>query len=111
MVPVTEARRMIRDILLNHGRHRPSHGDITPMVLIDEEHDQYQLLHSGWDRGGRVHAVVVHVRIHGDFVWIEQDGTEYGVARELRDLGVPREQIVLAFHPPEVRALTGYATG
>ena len=111
MVPLNEARRLVRTILEEHASHRPSHGDITPMAIVDEAHDQYQLLHCGWDRTGRVHAVVVHVRIVDGVIWLEQDGTEYGVARELRDAGVPREQIVLAFHPPSLRVHTGYAVG
>lgn len=111
MVPLKDARRLVRAILDEHASHRPSHGDIATMAIFDEAHDQYQLLHCGWDRTGRVHAVVVHVRIVDDIIWIEQDGTEYGVARELRDAGVPREQMVLAFHPPSLRVHTGYAVG
>lgn len=111
MVPLNTLRKLLREIIERHGQHRPSHGDIDPIVLVDEAHDQYELLHTGWDRTGRVHAVVIHARIVQDMAWIEQDGTEYGVARELRDAGVPQEQIVLAFHPPKLRALTGYAIG
>jgi hypothetical protein len=46
--------------------------------------------------------------INGKF-WIQRDGTEYGIARELVDAGVPKEQIVLAFRAPEIRKHTGYA--
>jgi len=111
MVPVSELRRLVREIIERHGQYRPSHGEIDPIVVVDEARDQYELLHAGWDRGSRVHAVVIHARIVEGKAWIEQDGTEYGVARELRDAGVPQEQIVLAFHPPRLRALTGYAAG
>ncbi len=111
MVPVDELRRLVRTIIEGHGKHRPSHGDIDAVVIFDEARDQYELLHVGWDATGRVHAVVLHARIVDGRVWVEQDGTEYGIARELRDAVVPKEQIVLAFQPQRLRSLTGYAAG
>jgi hypothetical protein len=38
-------------------------------------------------------------------VWIQSDGTEYGIADELEAAGIPKHDIVLAFHRPEDRAL------
>lgn len=43
-------------------------------------------------------------------VWVQHDGTEVGIADELVKLGVPKEDIVLAFHEPLVRKYTGFAT-
>jgi hypothetical protein len=34
-----------------------------------------------------------------------------GIANELVNLGVPKEDIVLAFHEPLVREYTGFAVG
>jgi len=34
---------------------------------------------------------------------VQRDGTEYGVANELVDLGVPREDIVQGFQAPYQR--------
>lgn len=53
--------------------------------------------------------VIVHARISGGKVWVEEDWTEGGVADELVRAGVPRSDIVLAFHPPELRHLTDFA--
>jgi len=44
-------------------------------------------------------------------IWIQHDGTEHGVARELEALGVPRQAIVLGFDAPVKRPLTDYAVG
>ena len=41
--------------------------------------------------------------------WIQRDGTEYGIAQELVDAGIPKERIVLAFKSPELRKLTEFA--
>ena len=40
---------------------------------------------------------------------LQRDGTEYSVANELVDLGVPREDIVLGFQAPYKRPYTDFA--
>ena len=42
-------------------------------------------------------------------IWIQHDGTEIGVANELVEWGVPKEDIVLAYHAPYKRQYTGFA--
>jgi hypothetical protein len=42
-------------------------------------------------------------------IWIEEDMTEDGIATYFLEQGVPREDIVLAFHPPFIRPLTEFA--
>lgn len=42
-------------------------------------------------------------------IWIQHDGTEIGFANEFVKLGVPKEDIVLAFTEPLVRPHTGFA--
>ena len=42
-------------------------------------------------------------------IWIQHDGTERGVANELVELGVPQDDIVLAYQPPYKRAYTPFA--
>jgi len=42
-------------------------------------------------------------------IWIQRDGTEYGIANELVAAGIPKNKIVLAFHPEDVRQYTDFA--
>jgi hypothetical protein len=56
-----------------------------------------------------VKAISVYVRIKNDKIYIEEDWTEEGIATELLREGVPKEDIVLAFHDPETRKLTEFA--
>jgi len=42
-------------------------------------------------------------------IWIEEYMTEEGIATYFLEQGVPRENIVLAFHPPFMRPLTEFA--
>ena len=41
----------------------------------------------------------MHLDIIDGKIWIQHDGTEIGVANELVEMGVPKEDIVLAYHP------------
>ncbi len=54
-------------------------------------------------------AISVYVRIKNQKIYIEEDWTEEGIATELLREGVPKEDIVLAFHDPETRKLTEFA--
>lgn len=42
-------------------------------------------------------------------VWVQRDGTEDGIANELVQAGIAKEDIVLGFHKPAVRPYTGSA--
>ncbi|MEG3926109.1 XisI protein [Microcoleus sp. AT3-A2] len=99
----------IEKILKDHAAISYSHGDIQQYVIIDADRTHFLLFNEGWDRKKRVHGCVTHVQIIGDKIWIHYDGIEDGITVELVAAGVPKDHIVLAFHPPEVRKYTGYA--
>ncbi|MCU0493899.1 MAG: XisI protein [Chloroflexaceae bacterium] len=100
----------IKHILTELAHYQPSHGEITPMVAFDDDHGQYLLLHIGWDGVRRVRSLIAHVRFSDDKIWIEHDGTPPpGIAVALVEAGVPKDDIVLAFHHPSVRPLTEFA--
>ena len=44
------------------------------------------------------------------YLAIKESITEEGIATELLNLGVPKEDIVLAFYPPQERKFTEFAT-
>jgi len=109
MDQATRYRSIVKRILAEHAEQVPSHGKIETLPLFDDSHDNYAVLDLGWDRTGRVHAVILHLRIKNGKVWIEQDGTEEGVANELLAAGIPQQDIVLGFYRPERRAITEFA--
>ena len=102
-------RTILTRLVEEEAESRPSHGEIEPIAICDETHDQYQLLHIGWGQMGRVFAVIFHLRLREGKVWIERDGTAAGIATRLLAAGIPREDIVLAFHPPWKRQYTEFA--
>jgi hypothetical protein len=102
-------RNIIKQLLMTYAQFKPSYGEIDTEVIFDEARDHYELLHVGWKGVTRVHGSVIHVDIRQGKVWIQHDGTESGIAEELVELGIPRDRIVLAFHPPEIRQHTRFA--
>lgn len=104
-------REIVRRIIEDYASGKPSNGRIETEAIIDREHDHYEVMHVGWDGQRRVHGSVVHIDIIGGKVWLQYDGTNRPVADELIAAGIPQEDIVLAFHPEDVRPLTGFAVG
>jgi hypothetical protein len=73
------------------------------------ERDHYQLVHAGWHKNRRKYGCLIHMDLKEGKIWIQHDGTEYGVANELVELGVPKDDIVLTYQPPYKRAYTAFA--
>lgn len=42
-------------------------------------------------------------------IWIQFDDTEEGVATDLMEAGIPKEDIILGFRHPKLRQYTGFA--
>lgn len=100
---------IIKQILQEDAQYKPSHGDIEPLLVFDDERRSYQLMYVGWDRHRRVHGVIYHLRICNDKVYIEEDTSNQPIAVALLEAGVPKEDIVLAFHAPYKRKYTEFA--
>jgi XisI protein len=78
-------------------------------TVFDESADIYMVLVEGWQDVKRMHGCLLHVEINDGKIWIQQDGTEEGVANELLAAGIPKDRIVLAFKSPQTRAHSGFA--
>lgn len=109
MDKLTQYRHYIRTILEEYSQYRPSSGDVAIEQIVDVNHDHYQLLTVGWDDYQRIHGCLLHIDIKGDKLWIQHDGTEEGIANRFVELGVPKSDIVLAFHVPFRRQFTDFA--
>jgi hypothetical protein len=106
---VDRYRQIVRRVIDEYAEGRPSHGEIASEAIVDPSRDHYEVMHVGWDRERRIHGSVIHLDIIDGKVWIQHDGTDRPVAEELLAAGIPREDIVLGFHPARVRHLTGFA--
>ena len=109
---IIEYRELIKKLLTRYAELinlRPKPDQETE-VIFDEERDHYMLITTGWANQRRVRGTTVYVRLRGGKFWIEEDWLENGIATDLLEAGVPKDDIVLAFHPPQMRPLTEFAT-
>jgi hypothetical protein len=109
MDTLTQYRTLIQDILEEYAALKPSYGDVEMELIADTQRDHYQLLSIGWNKLERIHGTLIHIDIHNGKIWIQYDGTEEGIANRLVEHGVPKSDIVLAFHPPYKRPYTDFA--
>lgn len=104
-------RQHVQEVLSQYAGYKPAYGEVEIEQVIDLQRDHYELLTVGWNKQQRIHGSLLHIDIKDGKLWIQHDGTEEGVANVLVDMGVPKDDIVLAFHAPYKRPFTGFATG
>ncbi len=111
--PVEQYRQWIQQLLQARAdRSMKSNPQIDAQTIFDRERDHYQLVYVGWRRNGdRDYGCLLHLDIKDGKIWIQYDGTEGGIAYELVNLGVPKTDIILAYHPVSVRPFTEFAVG
>ncbi len=102
-------RKIIKDTLNEYAAIPFSYGEIEQRVFIDKEENNFFLFNLGWHNRKRIHGCVVHIEIINDKIWIQRDGIEDGITNDLLAAGIPKDKIVLAFHPPDVRPYTEFA--
>lgn len=109
---LTKYQQIVMD-LLRHYANLPaiSVGDeqVEEQLILDTEHDHYQILAIGWENDKRVYYPVFHIDIKDGKLWVQEDATDFDLVNELERRGIPPSDIVLAFQPPYKRALSGYA--
>ena len=111
MDTVEHQRSIVKSIIDEYHQLNLNAPDssIESVCVFDDIHDNYLLLLMGWQGSDRIKSVMIHVRLQNGKFWIEEDWTEDGMATDLLQHGVRNEEIVLAFHPPQVRQHTEFS--
>lgn len=111
MDKLTEYPKLIKQILTEYVElsNRHPNPDIETFLIVDEVKSHYIWMNLGWQNGERVTGITVYVRVRDSKFWIEEDWTEDGIATDLVRVGVPKEDIVLAFHEPRMRQYAEFA--
>lgn len=102
-------RAVVEQVLSNYAAFLGHDDQVQIELIFDREHDRYLLVETGWQNNNRIYGTLLHIDILDDKLWIQQDGTEAGIAEDLVAAGVPKKQIVLGFKSPERRRLTEFA--
>ena len=109
MDKVATYRQYIKEIILGHSDYQRELEEFETQLLFDDEQGYYYLMRVGWDGLRRIHACLIHVDLKGEKIWIQRDGIEEGITQEFLARGVPKQDIVQAFHAPYKRKFTDYA--
>lgn len=87
-------------------------GEGTEVQLIaDRANGHYLIMFVGWRDQTPVYGSLIHIDIKNNQIWIQQDGTQEGIAQQLVEAGVPKSDIVLGYRSPFVRQFTGFGVG
>jgi hypothetical protein len=105
-------RQHIQSLLKARAAIKSTNPAIETELIFDTERDHYQIVHTGWrDSTTCLYGCAVHVDIKDGKIWVQHDGSEVAIAEQLAELGVPKQDIVLAYQAPHVRQYTDFAVG
>ncbi|OKH42111.1 XisI protein [Calothrix sp. HK-06] len=79
--------------------------------IADRANGHYLIMFVGWRDGAHVYGSLIHIDIKNNQIWIQQDGTQEGIAQQLVKAGVPQSDIVLGYRSPFVRQFSGFGVG
>ena len=112
MEKINKYRNLIVGLLNEYATIQPANmAEYENQVIIDDAHQHYQLLTTGWSKKGQfIHLINFHFDIKPTGkIWLMANNTDVLIAQELVNAGVPKDDIVLGFQPPSLRPQTEYA--
>jgi hypothetical protein len=104
--------KLLKDIFdENKNLYKPINNpeigqNIEPIFIVDELQGIFAWFDFGWTKKGRTKSINLFVRLKDNKIHIEEDWTEDGIGTILLTRGVPPKDIVVEFHPPEMRQYT-----
>lgn len=109
MDALADYRMATERVLTDYARFLTTDAETVCETVFDRVSDHYLLVEVGWENGYRIYGALIHIDILEGKLWIQQDGTEEGIAGELVTAGVPKDRIVLGFRAPSLRAQSEFA--
>lgn len=111
MDSLNQYRALIKELLGKYAalENQSATNGIEAHLVFDEERDHYMLFRVGWWGNKRIRTAALYLRLQEGKIWIEEDLTEDGIATDLLAAGIPKENIILAFHHPKMRPYTEFA--
>jgi XisI protein len=106
---INRYRNILHQLLSKNALLMNKPERITSTVIVSEDHNHFMVINEGWEGKRRIHSLVFHAEIRSGKLWVHHDGIDRGITEDLVAAGIPKDDIVLAFHSPEIRPHTGYA--
>jgi hypothetical protein len=101
-------RSILCETLNHYAELNNDSNKIKPIVIISE-HKNHYLLNEGWEGKKHIHNCLFHGEIKNDKIWVYFDGFEDTITEAMVKAGIPKDKIVLAFHPIYIREQTQFA--
>lgn len=99
-------KKIVRELMVEIAAISPSDESVQTQLIMDEERGHYLLFSVGWEDDYREYTPFLHVDVNEKGrVLIQHDGTDLKLALLLAEKGIPKSDIVLAFHPMYQRPL------
>jgi len=104
-------KKLIKQALTNYAEllKSPPPSELEIYPIFDDERGQYLIFRTGWKDDRHLRYMPLYICLRNNKIWIEEDMTEEGIATYFLEQGVPPDDIVLGFHPPEMRPHTEFA--
>jgi hypothetical protein len=102
-------RQVVMKILADYA-DRSTVSNIQTLAVFDEKENHYQLLDIGWDEEGRrVFQPILHLDLIDGKIWIQENSTDWDIAKALVEANIQPSEIVLGMHSKVLRQLGDYA--
>ena len=102
-------QKIIKKILNEYITSMSNDSEEEVYLVEDPTKMNYLIYYNAWRHSSRSYGCILHVRIKNEKVYIEYDGTDEGFGDVFANAGIPKYDIVLAFHAPAKRTYTEFA--
>ncbi|MGI0493384.1 XisI protein [Alkalinema pantanalense CENA528] len=99
----------LRKFLANYIDYGAQREGLETQVIIDTTNDHYLLLRIGWDKNKRIHTCIFHFDIKDGKIWVQENNTDIEIDRDLEEMGISKQELVIGFHHPSMREFSDYA--
>ena len=105
MDKLTRYAELIKSVVQEWAQTGQSATEVETTLSFDDSRRNYLMVSAGWHRKERHHNIIFHAHVKDGKVWIEWDGTSPSITEALIERGMAREDMVLNWQSPAVRAL------
>ncbi len=111
MDKLTRYKMLIKQYMSDYAEllKSPTPSGLEVALIFDDERGEYVLFETGWKDKRHIRHIPLYVRLYNGKIWIEEDMTEEGIATYFLEQGIPNQDIVLGFQPPQMRPYTEFA--
>ena len=104
MEKVAQYKKIVGALMEEINAMSPSDEHVETQLIMDDLRGHYLLFSVGWEPKYREYTPFLHLDVRPEGkVYLQHDGTDLRVALLLAEKGIPKSDIVLAFHAPEQR--------